>query len=238
MKRDVMLFLLAAVLTVPAFPSPAGTIREERKVKAFEGVSIALSADVSLRQGPETKVVLEGPSDFLEKVETVTEGGILKIRFYSEYNRRRTPSGRIRIYLTTPGVKNLIVTGTANIIAETPVDAGKMLKALVTGSGKIQIGDLTAGSVRMSVTGSGKIRVAGKGVDEVIVAITGSGDVVAEDLPAQEVKVSITGSGDAYVYAVKYLKVGITGSGDVHYRGPGTIDAHITGSGNVRKDDR
>ena len=237
MKKTVLLFLIAALMIGAALPSLAGTVREERKVKAFEGVSISLSADVELRQGAETQVVLEGPAAFLEKVETVVEGGILKIRFLKTFVRWKTPSGRIRIYITTPEIKNLVVTGSADIVARTPVDAGRSWKALVTGSGKIQIDDLSAGSVKMSVTGSGKIRVAGKSVDEEYVVITGSGDVVADDLPAREVKVSITGSGDAYVYAEKYLKVGITGSGDVHYRGPAVIDARITGSGNVRKDD-
>ncbi len=239
MKRNLLPLLLTVVLwSVVSLSSTAETVREERKVKSFEGVSISLSADVELRQGSETKVILEGPVSFLEKVETVTEGGILKIRIYNKFTRWRTPSGRIRIYITTPEVNKIIVTGSAKVVAKTPIDAGSSMKALVTGSGKIQIDDLVVRSVKLSVTGSGGIKVAGKEAEEAYVEITGSGDIVADAFPVQEVKVSITGSGDAYVHAVKYLKVGITGSGDVYYRGTATVDAHITGSGNVRKDDR
>jgi hypothetical protein len=238
MKRNLLSILLVVVLwSGISLITSAEATREERKVKSFEGVSIALNADVELRQGAETRVVLEGPASFLEKVETVTEGGILKIRFYKRYTGRRAPTGRIRIYLTTPEVKSLVVTGSANVVARTRIDAGNMLKALVTGSGRIRIDDLTAQTVKLSVTGSGDIRVAGPEAGETYVVITGSGDVHAEKLPAREVKVSITGSGDAWVHAVEFLKAGITGSGDVHYKGPAVIDAHITGSGNVRKDD-
>jgi hypothetical protein len=236
MKKIVLSFLIPALMIGATLPSLAGTIREERKVKAFEGISISLSADVELRQGPETKVVLEGPAAFLEKVETVTEGGILKIRFDKKYIHWRAPSVRIRIFITTPEMKELVVTGSAIIVAKTRIDAGNSMKALVTGSGKIRIDELVARTVKLNVTGSGDIKVAGPGVEEEYVVITGSGDIVAGGLPAEEVKVSITGSGDARVHAVKYLKAGITGSGDVYYHGPAVIDAHITGSGDVRKE--
>ncbi len=230
---------MTGLFILMSFVLQAATVKEERKVRSFEGISLALSADVDLRQGNETKVVLEGPSDFLAKVETVTEGGILKIRFYKKYNGWRTPSGRIRIHITTPDIKSLTVTGSGKIEAVTPVNAGNVLKMLVTGSGDIRIKDLTAKGVKMAVTGSGTIRVAGQETGQEEIVITGSGDVHAENLPARDAKVSITGSGDAHVLTMENLKVGITGSGDVYYSGPGVIDARITGSGEAkRKDER
>ncbi len=238
MKKLVLsLSVMTGLFILMSFVLEAATVKEERKVRSFEGISLALSADVGLRQGNETKVVLEGPSDFLAKVETVTEGGILKIRFYNRYINRETPSGRIRIYITTPDVKSLIVTGSGKIEAVTPVKTGNVLKMLVTGNGDIIIKDLTAKGVKMSVTGSGAIRVAGPETLQEEIVITGSGNVYAEKLPAREAKVSITGSGDAHVRTTDNLKVGITGSGDVYYSGPGTIDARITGSGEVKRND-
>jgi len=234
-KVALSVCLVTGLFVLTLFTASAGTVKQERQVKSFEGISLALSADVKLTQGAGTKVVLEGPADYLEKVETVTEGGILKIRFYQKYTGWRTPSGRIRISITTPEINSLTVTGSGKIESVTPVHAGDMLKALVTGSGVIKIGDLTAGEVKMSVTGSGDIRISGKETGQAYVVITGSGDIHAGGLPARTVKVSITGSGDAYVNASEDLKVGITGSGDVYFRGEAVVDAHITGSGDLKR---
>lgn len=236
-KKNVLSSVAAMMLFLTGTTLSGASVRQERSVRSFNGISIVLSADVELRQGPATKVILEGPESFLEKVETTVEGGMLKIRFYKKYSGNRAPKGRIRIFITTPHMERIYVTGSAVVKAVTPLHTKGDLKTGVTGSGQMLIPELQAASVKASVTGSGTIRLGGKGsVEDLYVLVTGSGQIRAEELPARNVKAVITGSGNAYVRAEENLKVNITGSGVLHYRGPAIIDAHITGSGNLVKE--
>ncbi len=230
----MFLFVFLAILTSGLYARSGDQgVRQVRKVKEFSGISVNIPADVVVKQGPVTEVVLEGPEHFLEKVETVVEGGVLRLRFYRKYSGHHAPEGRIRVEITVPEMERVYVTGSATVKAAMSLSVSGAFRTVVTGSGSVEIDRLRAEKVRMSVTGSGSIRIAGAEVEEAEVMITGSGRIRAEGLPARTAKVNITGSGDAWVQAEEDLKVMITGSGNLHYRGSAVVDARITGSGKL-----
>ncbi len=235
MKRNLF-HVVTLAITFSFLSSCIGYTQKEeiRKTGSFSEITLSIPADVFLTQGPRTEVKLEGPENYLGKVETKVKGDRLSIAFYHNYFGWRRPQGRIAIYITTPEIKRLNVTGSGKIETKTQVSSDE-LKLLVTGSGKIKVSDLLAKRVDVSVTGSGTIKLAGK--EPVIsqeVEITGSGTIHNENLPTKKAEASITGSGDAYVYVNDRLKVSITGSGDLYYAGAPVVDARITGSGNVK----
>ena len=235
MKRSLFFSMVLVFLMIIPATALQAQKKEIRKTGSFNVIELSIPADLYLSQGNLTEVQLEGPEEYLAKVETVVSHERLTIRFYSKYTGWREPRGRIKVYISTPELKKLYVTGSGKILTKSKI-SGDELSLIVTGSGMIDIPSLFVHEINADVTGSGTIRVAGEeSAESQKILITGSGKVLNEGLPVQKIKVLVTGSGKAKVYATDRLKVSITGSGDVYYKGDAVLDANITGSGNVEK---
>jgi hypothetical protein len=224
------LILVAAVLALSCNVSVMSgeTIKETRDVGQFSSISLTISADVYLTQGTVQKVEVEGDKNSLQELETVVTNEVLKIQ-------KKKPVGgnieKVVIYITIPEIEGLNVSGSGDIKAQSGIKTDELDMA-VSGSGSIDIKDLTVREVSATITGSGNIDiVSGQAQSELDVVITGSGSFSAEGFSADEADITITGSGSATVWAVKELETNITGSGNVNYKGNPQVNANATGSG-------
>jgi len=206
--------------------------KEERTVDPFSSIGMSIEGDVYISQGSPQKLVLEGNEDILEKVVTEVRNGMLKIRFSPPYVRTRTS---VKVWITVPEIDGLHLSGSGSINAETAIKSDEM-ELKVSGSGKINIDDLTCDEVDAAISGSGDIKLGGT-ADEFELAISGSGSCIANQFRAEEVSIRISGSGSCKIDAVKELEAAISGSGSVYYVGNPIIDAAVSGSGKVRKMD-
>lgn len=205
--------------------------KETRNVSSFSSLDLAVSANVLLKQGSEPSLVLEGDPSDLEKIITEVSGSELKIKTRPGSWR----IGRINVYLTMNQIEDLNISGSGNIKAETAIKTDK-LGLVISGSGNINLPDLSAREVSSVISGSGNINYSGNGAASYSrINVTGSGNVNAEGFSTNEADVHITGSGDCKVFANEKLDVHITGSGSVFYKGKAMIDAKVTGSGKVRQ---
>jgi hypothetical protein len=209
----------------------AGEKKETRNVSAFQSLELAISANVYLRQGGNESLELQGDAEDLEKIVTEVSGSTLKIKTKAgSWN-----IGHIDVYITMKDIESLTISGSGSIKAETGIKSGN-LNMVISGSGNINIGDLTAQSVSSIISGSGNINYSGGSeASSSKLVVTGSGNINAESFSSKDVSVTITGSGDAKVNGSNNINVQITGSGSVYYKGQGTIDAKVTGSGRVKK---
>lgn len=205
--------------------------KETRNVSSFNAIDLSISASVYLKQEGTTSLVIEGSANDLEKIITEVSGSELKIK-----TRPGTWNiGRVSIYISMKEIKDLNISGSGNIKTETPINASN-LSLKISGSGNINIPELSAQSVSAVISGSGNIAYAGtNAVNETKIVVTGSGNVNAEGLNAKDAHVNITGSGDCKVNASNKLDVLITGSGNVFYKGKALVNASVTGSGKVRQ---
>jgi hypothetical protein len=229
--KNFMLFtaLMAFSCTAPVLRGE--TVKEIRTVSQFSAVSLAISANVFLTQGPVQKVEIEGDKTSIEEIETVVNGETLKIRTRDMFHGNL---GKVSVYITVPVINALTVSGSGDIASESAIQSEEM-EMNVSGSGSIRIGELSAREVSATITGSGNIDLsAGQAGSELEVVITGSGSFSAEGFSAQEADVDITGSGSARVWAVKELETNITGSGNVTFKGNPLVNANSTGSGITR----
>lgn len=206
-------------------------VSETRSVKDFKGIELGASGDVYFKQAPEFKVVVETQKNIAEILETVVEGGVLKINFKNNIGNVSTDKLIIRV--EAPSFERIDLSGSGNMTAENAL-TGSNLDIKLGGSGNISIKEATFSKIEADVTGSGNIDISGT-ADSGDIGVTGSGNINAEKLKAKTVKASITGSGGIDCYAETDLDVSITGSGDVHYAGTPSVKMHVTGSGNVEK---
>lgn len=204
--------------------------KEKRDVGSFEQIGLGISADLYLKQGKTTEVIIEGPENVLEKISTEVKNGNLSIRYdplrFSNYPR-------VTIYITAPVIKGLRVSGSGDIIAESTIETDDIAFS-ISGSGKINLADLKAEHASVGISGSGNITLSGSGSLRTLeLSISGSGNLDSENLAAEEFTARISGSGSCRVHVNATLKASISGSGKVFYSGNPVIDASISGSGKV-----
>ncbi len=235
MKTKLATFLFFALSV--AF-TQAKADEQTRKVDPFSEISLKISAKVHLEQGEKQNLEIVAKPSALEKIITEVKEGKLIIRFPNkDYLWKDFQPGDVVIYITTPEIKVLNISGSGDIIAEGAIKT-KELDMTVSGSGNIKLSELAAERVKSTISGSGNIVVAGKtAAQDLSVVISGSGDFKGLDFSAEDVSVKVVGSGNVGIEANKNLYVRLLGSGNVSYKGKPMIDQSVSGSGNVKKVD-
>lgn len=207
--------------------------RETRTVGTFTEVSLGGSAHVVLKQGSPQSVVVEASPEALAEFETVVKDQKLSLG-----NRNRMGNykdrGPVTVYITAPSLTALRVGGSGKLEVSGPLKADAMSLA-VSGSGDLQVPQLTAGSLETALSGSGNVEVSGN-CPRQEVRISGSGKVKAHDLKSETCKARISGSGDAHVYASRSADANISGSGSVYVAGGGQLSSSVHGSGRITKE--
>jgi len=208
---------------------------QTRKVDPFSEISLRIGAKVHLEQGAKQNLEIVAKSSTLDEIITEVKDGKLIIRFPNkDYFWKTFQPGEITIYITTPEINGLGISGSGDIIAENEIKT-KILDLGVSGSGNIRLSELSAERVKSSISGSGDIVLAGKeAAQDLSVAISGSGNFKGMNFSADDVSIKVAGSGNVDIEANKNLFVRLAGSGNVTYKGRPMIDQSIAGSGKVR----
>lgn len=205
--------------------------KEVRSVSNFTIVDIGIAGEVYLSQGSAFRLELEGEAELLEEIETSVSGETLKVRYTQSFFQRN--QSKVKVYITMPEIKGLNISGSARLNAETPVKTSA-IDFNISGSGRVKIDNLQAGTVNSKISGSGGIELGGSAkIQEMRITISGSGSLNVLELAAEKAIINISGSGSCKVQVTEYLEAKISGSGVVYYSGKPQIEAKISGSGKV-----
>jgi len=230
-KLSAAIFLLAIIL----FTSKVQAEEQTRKVDSFSEISLRIGAKVHLEQGSKQNLEIVAKSSTLDELITEVKDGTLIIRFPNkDFFWKTFQPGEITIYVTTPEINGLGISGSGDIIADNQIKT-KILDLGISGSGNIKLSELNAERVKGTISGSGDIVLGGKTpAQDLSISISGSGNLKAMDYRSVDVSVKIAGSGNVEIEAIKNLYVRLAGSGNVIYKGSPMIDQSIAGSGKVR----
>ena len=125
------------------------------------------------------------------------------------------------------------VTGSGDVLVYVPISTGSF-DASVTGSGTMELDNLSADVATFDSTGSGGLSVGAGTAGFLTLHDTGSGDILVRGVVAEEVDAKLTGSGDGEVTATLQIEAKTTGSGDLTVWGaPAQRDVDSSGSGEV-----
>jgi hypothetical protein len=234
MKRFYSI-LSAAVLCIVAascskINGEGGTVAEERTVTGYDGISLALDANITYTQDSVYTLVLQGQQNILDKIETVVQNGKLVIK-YEDHVVIGTHS-QISAVIHAPGVNRLDISGSGDLQVVQPwtVYSGHLN---ISGSGNLSVSDVTAHDINANISGSGNIKGSAGNCYSAVYTISGSGSLDMLGVNSDSAWATISGSGDIRLAVSKYLNATISGSGNILYFGNPVIETHISGSGNV-----
>ncbi|MBI3765278.1 MAG: DUF2807 domain-containing protein, partial [Ignavibacteriales bacterium] len=230
MKKYLLLSILMMIVLLISCQHIRGSgkiITESRDVKHFTRVVLACPGTMTVTQGKEESLTIEGDDNIVPKIETFVDDGTLTVRFRQKhYGNNFHPSRPLRFTLSLIDLSEGTVAGSGEMVASN-IRSDK-LELTIDGSGTIDIDELTAHDLQAQINGSGTFNMSGE-VPQQKISINGSGDYNGRKLQTQSTRVSITGSGNSTVSASDHLDVTITGSGDVRYYGHPQVNERISG---------
>jgi hypothetical protein len=205
---------------------------EDRTVSSFKNVEVSGAINVYVSQGETKPVRLEGDENLLRYIEVLQEGDRIIVRTRPGYNL--SPTGDLRIYVTSPVYNNIEVSGACDIIGQSKISNAEDLELRASGAGDIKM-EVDAPKIVGEISGSGSINLRGQTKD-VDLVLTGAGHAHCYDLLAENTKVDISGAGSAQVYASVKLDAEVSGAGSVTYKGNApSVSQHVSGVGSVNK---
>jgi len=200
MRLPAIILALAACGSLDAAPTPDAS--DVRSVGAFHGLDITTVIDVEVTIGPATRVELRGPKDWLAKLETKVDAGVLHVTMPGHH--AHLP--KLHAIVTTPELTSIDIAGTAAVHAT----------------------KLAAKTFAVSVSGTGQLDLAGT-ADTLEVTIAGTGALMAKDLVTATTNLDIAGTGQTTIHATKLADVRVSGTGSISVVGNPVIRKHITG---------
>lgn len=222
--------------------------RDTRQVGALTGLDVGGSMIVEVRVGGAPSLVVEGDSNLVHLVQTETRGSTLHIGTEGRL-RSTTP---LKVTYTVPRLTELNAGGSGHVTVRDlkgePLDVrqggsgvtrlvGEVaeLDARVSGSGKIDAGELRAGSAKLAVSGSGRLNVGQVRGDYARASVSGSGLVQASGA-VQRLNVSVSGSGSVDMASLtsEQGELSTSGSGGISATVRQSVFAQASGSGPIR----
>jgi hypothetical protein len=238
MKTRIILLALIAFTTMTLLTScekingKGEVITETRSTGNYSGISLAMSATVYFTTDSVYSLQISGQENILREIVTRVEGTHLSIYVRDGISLGSHES--IILYIKSPDVKDLNISGSGDIFVDNPWTASN-LSVNISGSGTLRINDIHADLVSAIISGSGTFRATSGQVNREELTISGSGTIDLRNVEAKTAYATTSGSGDTYLHATDLLDVTISGSGIVWYYGTPVINTQISGSGSLRR---
>jgi hypothetical protein len=230
MKKVITPMLaVLGLLFLNSFMAPDLPKEEVRKLEAFTGIGISISADVYYTPGNAHEIKIEGEARDVDDLITKVENGFLQVKYPPKFKIRRS---KLSIYITSSELEAVKISGSAHFKSDDPITSDKM-ECAVSGSGEILIEELTADEVDVKISGSGDVVLMKGSADEMDSRISGSGKLHAEAFEVDEFSAGISGSGGVRITINDELDARISGSGKIQYHGSPRVNSTSSGSGKV-----
>ncbi len=224
------LLLLAALLPALLAVLPASAADGKTYSPGhFDGIEVSGSAIIRFVQGAEDSVFIEGAGDAQDAMQPEVHHGTLVIEpagAWKFWNGQRP-----RVTITARELARVSISGAADFIAESPVNAGHLV-VNISGSGLVRFDQLKVDQLSFRVAGSGDGQMAGT-ARVVEIKISGRSEFRGEKLMIERAKVAISGLGDAKLWVTKELSLSVTGVGSVDYWGSPAVQRSVSGHATI-----
>ena len=202
--------------------------KETRELSEFNEIEIDGQAKVFLKQAKTTSVKVVIDSNLLSYVISEVSGNTLKI--YEDKCLEEIT--RYKIYISTPKITKLYVTGAIQLKSEGKIEA-KKLHIVTKGSGNVKL-KLDVDELETDTKGSGNLNLRGA-ADNFDIELDGAGSIDAFDLTSKNIEAEVSGAGTCKINVRDKFDGEVNGSGKIIYKGnPKKVNTDIAGSGSIQ----
>lgn len=222
---------LSSMFSCAKIDGAGPVVIKEIPINEFTRFTNEVPANVYFETGPVRKLEIEAQQNIINviKAEVFNQELILSIKPNTDIHRHQP----INIYIQAPALDGMY-TFNGNIEVMN-MWKPETLKLGIGGSGRIAIRKLHTQKLTGRIEGSGKISIGEGSAGLSQLNIAGSGFMDLGNFQTDSVYAKISGSGDVKVAVRNYLNADISGSGNILYRGNPVIQSKVSGSGTVGK---
>lgn len=233
MKHFLIVFITLITLVSCQHTTGSGNIvTETRNTGSFDAISVGGSFDVEVKNGNSTSVVVEADDNIIKYIQTRVSGNVLKINTEDLHSYSNV---HMKVYVTTPGLKAISASASAEVIAEDVLTNSEKLVFKASSSASIRA-EVDAPEVVTDANSSATITLKGRTKTHQSEA-SSSGEIKAFNLLSENTTASASSSGSIEVHASVSLNAKASSSGNIEYKGGATVTKSESSSGSVDKKD-
>lgn len=238
MKRTLLLI-------VPAFMLFFGTscghrvitgrgdiVSEGRMATTFDKVDISapVTATITVKPGAKSSVELSGYKNLLEQIETIVEGGTLKIKSRDMIDLDTDKDLKAEIVVGSLSALGLHGSADAEVLGSI---TGSTFRLDITGAGDANVEDVAVNDLVASITGAGDVDIKSGKCKQIEYKVSGAGNISSFGVQGEVVRAQVSGAGDIEVSALKSLDARVSGAGTIRYKGQPAIKSQTSGIGEI-----
>lgn len=237
----LLVLLVACEKPSDCIESEGIIMTREVPVTAFTRIEVYRGIGVEITQGPEYKVVLQSGENFINNIQVVQDGNVLKIRDKSTCNWVRE-YGVAKVIITAPNLEEIYSkteqdirsVGTLNypLLHIYANDAhGDGVPGAATGDFVLNVNTTEFTIENNNVS---RFFITGQAQNASLIFWAGDGRIEAQNLEVQNMYVYSRGSNDMLVKPMQYIHGSIVSTGNVVlFHTPPTIDVQQTYQGQL-----
>jgi hypothetical protein len=207
-------------------------VLEERRLKPFSRLRVSGIINLSLSQGDQESLRVEGDSKWVNQLKVEQRGDLLSISL-KEGQKSWGKNEKIEVFLQLKDLRELEFEGAGQIKTSSLLELEDLL---ITGKGVGNIIlELEAERLEAELNFVGNMELKGF-ARELLIDNEGLGNIDASKLICQKVELASSGIGKLAVHAEEELILNVSGIGSVNYTGnPKKVTEKVSGLGKVNR---
>lgn len=202
---------------------------EVRKLEPFHAIEMSGNIELILEKDSAQQLTVSTNEDYLPKVITKVENGVLHI-----YTDELFLNRSVKITVSVDSLRSIVAKGACQINTESELITPE-LKLELTGACQADMDVKVTGLCDLNLTGASQANLNGS-CETLKAHGTGACQIEAEELTSKNADVKVTGASHADVFASEHLDANATGASEIDCKGsPKTVNkfTHIGSEINV-----
>jgi len=190
----------------------SATTDEVRTCEPFHAIEVSGAIELVLNKDSVQKVTVSTKDNYLSKIITKVENGVLHIYADQIFLNRK-----IKVSISADSINSIVAKGACQINTESELITSN-LKLELTGASQADMDVKVTGLIDIDLTGASQANMSGS-ANSIKSQGTGACQLNAEDLVTKIADVKVTGASHANVYATEKLDASAMGASEVDCKG-------------------
>lgn len=191
-------------------------VEQDRNVGPFTKIEAGSAFSIILKQGPETKVLVETDDNFQDRIETVVKDNKLIISSLG----MQSPSA-MKVKITTPLIDEINIYGAARLNTEGIIES-PVLKLEFGGASRADV-KLNTEVLDSEISGASKVTIKGATLKH-NADISGAVSLNALELTATSTTIDLSGASKATINSTSEIKAELSGASVLSYYDNGKLN--------------